>query len=138
MLAQARHRPVKKRMTRVRTICCLRACLLALFVAAQLAGVVPLIYDHTLNVFETAPVAGYSHARVGSSIVATDADHHHGILDLHDQCCALHTLAGPLPHVVTGAPVEFAGVPMAPAEAIALVDGGPIPLDHPPRPLPQI
>ena len=44
-------------MTRVRTIRCLRACLMVLFVVAQVAGVVPLICDHTLNVYETAPVA---------------------------------------------------------------------------------
>jgi len=48
-------------MTFVRTIRCLRASLLALFVVAQVAGVVPLIYDHTLNVYETAPVIAHRH-----------------------------------------------------------------------------
>jgi hypothetical protein len=51
-------------MTFVRTICWLRACVLGLFVVAQAAGVVPLIYDHTLNVYETAPVADHGHRQV--------------------------------------------------------------------------
>jgi len=40
-------------MTIVRTIRCVRAGLMALFVVAQVAGVVPLICDHTLNVYES-------------------------------------------------------------------------------------
>src|SRR5262249_15108137 len=60
------------RMTLFRTIRRLRVCLLALFVMAQIAGVVPLIYDHTLNVFETTPVAGHTHVHVATSIVARD------------------------------------------------------------------
>lgn len=108
-------------MTFVRTIRCLRASLLALFVVAQVAGVVPLIYDHTLNVYETAPVAAHGHAHVKPTVANPDADHHHGALDLQDQCCALHTLAGPLPHVIrflclctvrrwTGTPCQTAAI----------------------------
>jgi hypothetical protein len=121
-----------------RTIRCFRACILALFVVAQVAGVVPLMYDHTLNVFETTPVAGHSHIHIGHSIVAPDSDHHHGVLDLHDQCCALHTLAGPLPRIADAVPAELAGMRMIPVAAIALSDGAPILIDRPPRPLPQI
>ena len=124
-------------MTFLRTIR-LRACLLALFVAAQLAGIVPLIYDHTLNVFETAPVPGHSHVHNNSTIASPDTDHHHGVLDLHDQCCALHTLAGPLPQISNPAPAEFAGVRLMPVAAIALSDGVATPIDRPPRPLPHI
>src|ERR1700737_3859886 len=97
-----------------------RACLLALFTLAQFVGVIPLIYDHTLNVFETTPVAGHSHVHTGSSIAAPDSGHHHGVLDLHDQCCALHTLAGPLPQISNPTPVEFAGVRLMPVALIAL------------------
>ena len=126
-------------MTLFRTIRCFRVCLLALFVAAQVAGVVPLIYDHTLNVFETTPVPGHSHVHVKSTIAATpDADHHHGVLDLHDQCCALHVLAGPLPVTVNAAPFQFAGVRIVPAAVIARAQGGPDLLDRPPRPMPLI
>src|ERR1700730_6549992 len=59
-------------MTFVRTIRCLRASLLALFVVAQVAGVVPLIYDHTLNVYETAPVAAHGHAHVKPTVANPD------------------------------------------------------------------
>src|SRR5258708_36835628 len=93
----------------VRTIYWLRACVLGLFVVAQVAGVVPLIYDHTLNVYETAPVAAHGHRQVKSTAVNPDADHHHGLLDLHDQCCALHTLAGPLLQTAEHGPGAFVG-----------------------------
>src|ERR1700720_4042922 len=123
-------------MTFVRTIRCLRAFLLALFVVAQVAGVIPLIYDHTLNVYETAPVAAHGHAHVKPTVANPDADHHHGALDLHDQCCALHTLAGPLPPVIDAAPVAFASVRIAPDESITLAGANPGVLDRPPRPVP--
>jgi hypothetical protein len=125
-------------MTFVRTIRCLRTSLLALFVAAQVAGVVPLIYDHTLNVSETAPVIAHGHPRVKPTVTNPDADHHHGALDMHDQCCALHTLAGPLPHVIAAASVVFASVRIVPDELIAPTGGNPGVLDRPPRPLPLI
>ena len=114
---------------RSQTIRSFRGYLLALFVVAQVAGVVPLMYDHTLNVFETTPVAGHTHILVGSGIAAPDGDHHHGILGLHDQCCALHTLAGPLPQIAITAPVELSGVRMMPTASFALTEGVPILID---------
>lgn len=122
----------------VRTIRCVRACLLALFVAAQVAGVVPVIYDHTLNVFETTPVAGHSHIHVKGAVATPDADHHHGVLDLHDQCCALHTLAGPLPVALNTAPTRLAGMRIVPVAVTALAQGDSNRLDRPPRPVPPI
>jgi hypothetical protein len=123
-------------MKQLRTICCLRACLVALFVAAQVVGVVPLICDHTLNVYEAAPVAAHRHLPIKSTVTDPDADHHHGVLGLHDQCCALHTLAGPLPHVFDTAPVDFASVGIVPDKVIALAGGSPGVLDRPPRSVP--
>jgi len=122
-------------MTFVRTICWLRACVLGLFVVAQGAGVVPLIYDHTLNVYETVPVAAHGHRQVKPTAANPDADHHHGLLDLHDQCCALHTLAGPLPHVADVRPADFVSLRIAPAEVIGLTGDKPNLLDRPPKPL---
>ncbi len=119
----------------VRTIRCLRASLLALFVVAQVAGVIPLLYDHTLNVYETAPVAAHGHAHVKPTVANPDADHHHGVIDLHDQCCALHALAGPLPHAIVVARAEFASVRIVPDVLIALAGGNPGVLDRPPRPV---
>jgi len=120
------------------TIRWFRACLLAVFVTGQVAGVIPLIYDHTLNVFETTPVAGHAHVHLASDVASPDRDHHHGVLDLHDQCCALHTLAGPLPYGVDAAPVAFVGVRMVPVAAIFLAQRDPVLPDRPPRLLPLI
>jgi len=125
-------------MNLVRTTRRLRGCLLALFVIAQTAGVVPLIYDHTLNEYEFAPVTSHQHAHAQPTVAYPDADHHHGILDLHDQCCALHTLAGPLPTILVAAPAERAGAPMALRMAIVLAQKRPILLDRPPKSLPLI
>src|SRR6266849_2390786 len=121
----------KIRMTFFQTIRSFRGYLLALFVVAQVTGVVPLMYDHTLNVFETTPVAGHTHILVGSGIAAPDGDHHHGILGLHDQCCALHTLAGPIPQIAITAPAEFSGVRMMPTASFAIAEGVPILIDRP-------
>jgi hypothetical protein len=129
----------------LRTIRWLRAWLTAMFVVAQAGGIAPLIYDHTLNLFETTPVAGHVHVQVaathhgGTSVVQVaepDADHHHGMLDLHDQCCALHTLAGPLPQPLMATPVVLAVATFAPEDAILIAPGDPTRLERPPRPLP--
>jgi len=125
-------------MMSVRVIRCLRACLLGLFVAAQIAGVVPLLYDHTLNVVETVPVSAHHHRHVEPTATNPDADHHHGLLGLHDQCCALHMLTGPLPAMPDTSQVEFALARLAPDELIAPTGGMPGLLDRPPKPLPLI
>lgn len=117
---------------------CLRRWLLGLFVVAQVAGIVPLIYDHTLNVFETAPVAGHVHVHPANNSAAPDADHHHGRIDLHDQCCALHTLTGPLPYAVDLAPGYLTGEQIVAAVAYAPADRTRGRLDRPPKPSPLI
>src|ERR1700720_4320064 len=123
-------------MTFLRAIRCVRLSLLAFFVLAQVAGVVPLIYDHTLNVYETVPVSAHAHAHVKATITEPDALPHHGALCRRDQCCALHTLSGPLPHVADAAPVNFAGVLIVPEQPAALIGTDPVSLDRPPKPLP--
>jgi hypothetical protein len=112
-----------------------RSWLLGLFVLAQLAGIVPLIHDHTLNVFETAPIAGHIHVQLANNNAAPDADHHHGWIDLHDQCCALHTLAGPLPGVFDLAPGHLLGERIVAAVANAPADSDRGRLDRPPKAL---
>ena len=123
-------------MALVRTIRWLRASLLALFALEQIAGVVPLLHDHTLNVYEAVPVAAHAHAHAKPTVANPDADHHHGALDLHDQCCALHTLAGPLPHIIDAIAVGFVSVRIRSDELIALTGDDPAVLDRPPRPVP--
>jgi len=123
-------------MMLVRPVQRLRAFLLAIFVVAQIAGVVPLLYDHTLNVYETTPVAAHKHPHVAPTAAHPDADHHHGALDLHDQCCTLHMLAAPLPQASGVARVDFASVPIFAVELTALSGSNPAVLDRPPKPLP--
>jgi hypothetical protein len=126
-----------QRTTFVRTIHNLRAVLLGLFVLAQVAGVIPLIYEHTLNVFETVPVKAHGHPHVRPDIEHPDADHHHGALDLHDQCCALHnSLTGPLPNVIEAAPVGLMTMRVASYDLVALAGSDPPVPDRPPRPVP--
>ena len=124
------------RMSYARTIRWLRTCLVGLFALAQIAGVSPLIYEHTLNVFDAAQADG-DHDHVTPT--APGADHHHGILDVHDQCCALHTLAGPLPGVADVALANLSlSVRIAPAALVASADTYPGRLDRPPKPMPLI
>ena len=116
----------------------LRRLLTGLYLAAQVAGVVPLIHDHTLNIFETTPIAGHVHVHLASNTAQPDADHHHGLIDFHDQCCAIHSLSGPLPPAIAVAPAETAGIPVSPAPLIARVGFHPARLDRPPKSLPLI
>jgi hypothetical protein len=78
------------------------------------------------------------HPHVKPTVTNPDADHHHGALDLHDQCCALHTLAGPLPNSINAAPLDFAGVRIVPELLIKLTSTNPVDFDRPPKPLPVV
>jgi hypothetical protein len=121
-------------MTLVRTIRCLRASLLAIFVVARVMGVIPLLHDHTLNVYEAAPVAAHNHPHVHPTFAHPDADHHHGALGLHDQCCTLHTLTAPLPQTTGVVRVHFASEPIFAVELTVPSGGNPTVLDRPPKP----
>jgi hypothetical protein len=120
-------------MTLAWAIRCLRALLPVLFLTAQIAGVLPLLHDHTLNVYETTPVASHQHGNVTATAAQLDADHHHGVLDLHDQCCALHALSGPLPHMPSAPPMILLSIKIAPPALRALIGLQPTALDRPPR-----
>jgi len=78
-------------MTFVRAIDWLRASLLALFVVAQVAGVIRLIYDHTLNVFEATPVMGHGWRQElsTSSTIAQCLKLEHEIHDTASMLCIL-------------------------------------------------
>ena len=64
----------------------LRSWLLGLYIAAQVIGFAPLIYQHTLNVYKAVPVAG--RAELASGTTQHEPDHHNGFIDSHDQCCS--------------------------------------------------
>jgi hypothetical protein len=56
------------RMSYARTIRWLRTWLVGLFALAQIAGVSPLIYEHTLNVFDAAQT-GVDHGHVSPAVL---------------------------------------------------------------------
>jgi hypothetical protein len=116
-------------------VCALRSLLLGLFLVAQPAGVIPLMYDHTLNVYETTPVAGHNHAHPAGHSTQPDADHHHGVINFQDQCCTIDTMSGPMPSSISIALVETAPIQASPAELIASVTCHPARLDRPPKSL---
>ncbi len=114
----------------------LRSWLLGLYIVAQVVGIVPLVRDHTLNIYKTMPVAGQVHVHLPSNAGQPDADHHHGLIDFNDLCCAIHSLSGPLPPAVSVARGETAKIAVSPAELIALVSWHPARVDRPPKLLP--
>jgi hypothetical protein len=123
-------------MSSARTIGRLRAIVVGLFALAQFACVSPLICQHTLDVLVAAQ-AGGDHGRFAPAAPGAD-HHHHGILDMHDQCCAFHALAGPLPAIADVALANPLSVRVAPRALAALADADPGRLDRPPKPTPLI
>jgi len=114
----------------------LRSWVLGLYVAAQVIGLVPLIYEHTLDVYKAVTVAGHVQATGGKT--QQDSDGHHGLNGSHDQCCAIHSLTGPLAPMVTLALVETAAIRVSPPQLAALVSWHSARLDRPPKSLPLV
>jgi hypothetical protein len=105
--------------------------LLGLFLIAQLAGVVPVMFDHAVHVFESQPAVASAHDHSASS---RHGDHRHGIADVKDECCSLHHhLAGVLPFTVRAVSISFAAVRMVVPPARALASADPILLERPPK-----
>jgi hypothetical protein len=80
---------------------------------------VPLIYKHMLNIYKEVPMAGY--AQLSSGATQHDSDRQHGLIGFHDECCAIHSLAGPLSPAISLALEECATTRVSPAELVALV-----------------
>jgi hypothetical protein len=105
--------------------------LLGLFLIAQLAGVVPVMFDHAVHVFESQPALSGAHDH---SAPGRHGDHRHGIADVKDECCSLHHhLAGVLPFAVRAVAISFAAVLMVAPPARALASADPILLERPPK-----
>jgi len=115
-----------------RTIRSLVPWLIGLFLAAQLAGVVPFEYIHPTPALAHAAAHEHDHGSVGHK-------HHHDGTEqdgaIADQCCALHSLAGVLSLLDASIPSDLIGHPMAAelTEHISGIDAGR--LDRPPKPL---
>jgi hypothetical protein len=118
-------------VVRVRIV---RSWVFGLYIVAQVIGLVPLIHEHTLDVYKAVAVAG--HATGGKT--QQNSDGRHGINDSHDQCCAIHSLTGPLASMVTLALVETAAIRVSPPQMAALVSWHSARLDRPPKSLPLV
>jgi hypothetical protein len=114
----------------------LRSWVLGLYIAAQVLGLVPLIYEHTLDVYKAVNAA--SHVQATSGKTQHDSDRHRGLSDSHDKCCAIHSLTGPLAPAVSLALVETAAMRVSPAELVALISWHSARLDRPPKALPLV
>ena len=82
------------------------------------------------------PIAG--HVQLSSGTTQHDSDRQRGLIDSHDQCCAIHSLTGPLAPTVSLAPVESAPLRVSPADLVALVGWHSARLDRPPKVLPPV
>jgi hypothetical protein len=106
--------------------------LLGLFMIAQVAGVVPLFFDHAVHVYESQQAISGSHDH---SLPGRHGDHRHGVADVKDECCSLAHLAGVLPFKPDAVPIGFADMAMVAPRANPLTDTSPLRLDRPPKPL---
>jgi len=105
--------------------------LVGLFLIAQIAGVVPLMFDHTLHSFEGQPTtAAHDHGAPGKH-----GDHRHGVGDVKDECCTLYHLVGVLPLTITQALAGSIKVRVAALPPDTLVTAAPDRLDRPPKSL---
>jgi hypothetical protein len=114
----------------------LRSWLLGLYIAAQVIGLLPLIYEHTSNIYKDLPIAG--HVQLSSNTAQDNSERQHGLIGFHDECCAIYSLAGPLPPAVSLALEECATMRVSPAELVALVSWHSARLDRPPKAPPLV
>jgi hypothetical protein len=119
---------------------CFGPLLLALFVLAQVAGVVPLIRTHIQHALETEQEIAADLGQKGS----TDHVHHHharhdngphehGANDPNDQCCTLHHhLAGVIPIASLASQRDLRlSIIVVPRRSLAGID--PRTLERPPK-----
>ena len=105
--------------------------LFCLFLVAQIGGVTSLVYVDVIH--EYGHVEATEVATVSEAKQAQPHQHHPGVHDEHDQCCALHHgLIGTLPQ--SFAQAEKIGVqPILELAPTVLVSTTPARLDRPPR-----
>jgi hypothetical protein len=109
----------------------LRRWLLGLYLIAQAAGVFPVLCGHMLINCETT--LGVAESHFANDNGRHEANHHDGVLDCRDRCCAIHSLTGLLPPIASLALIEREAAPVAPAASAALVSWHPSRLERPPK-----
>jgi hypothetical protein len=104
---------------------------LGLFLLAQIAGVMPVMFDHAVHVFESQPALADAHDH---GTPGRHGDHRHGVGDVKDECCALHHhLAGLIPVPIPGAALSLAPARLVAPRLRTLESADPILLDRPPK-----
>jgi hypothetical protein len=108
-----------------------RPWLLGLFLIAQIAGVVPVMFDHAGHVFESQPALADAHDH---SAPSRHGDHRHGIGDMKDECCCLHHhLAGVIPVTMPIAVFTLIAVLLVAPPSRTIASADPILLERPPK-----
>lgn len=132
-------------MTRLRRFRRLAAGLVAMFVFAQFAGVVPrsAVAEPSAAVAASAHSSARAHEcalhHSAAGLAEQDTSSHgrsadqHGIMS--DQCCALHLLAGVVPLVTTATPADLATSALVSSPTDTGAGLGAPPLYRPPRSL---
>jgi len=105
--------------------------LLGLFLLAQLAGVVPVMFDHAVHVFESQPALADAHDH---SAPGRHGDHRHGVGDVTDECCSLHHhLVGIVHFPTPTAAFLLTAVLLVVPPLRTLASADPILLERPPK-----
>jgi hypothetical protein len=119
----------------LRRVQSVRALLTALFVATQVIGVVPLLCDHTKEIYQRAVAFTAAPSEAIPANAASDRIDPDG--DLDDDCCALHSLAGPLPNVTSITADDLVNPQVLPKPASPLAERHSRVLERPPKHTPS-
>ena len=104
---------------------------LGLFLVAQIVGIVPVMFDHSVHVFESQPALADAHDHTAPG---RHGDHRHGIGDVKDECCALHHhFAGIIPITAPTVTFTLTAVRVVASPLRALASADPILLERPPK-----
>src|SRR5262249_50935847 len=105
--------------------------LLGLFLFAHIAGIVPVMFDHAVHVFESQAPAAEVHHR---SAFHRHGDHRHSVADVQDECCVLHHhLAGVVPLTMPEAVFTLIAASLTAPPLRTLTSVDPILLERPPK-----
>jgi hypothetical protein len=105
--------------------------LLGLFLIAQLVGIVPVMFDHAVHVFESQPALAGAHDH---SAPGRHGDHRHGVGDVKDECCSLHHhLVGIVHFPIPTAAFLLTAVLLVVPPLRTLASADPILLERPPK-----
>jgi hypothetical protein len=104
---------------------------LGLFLVAQIVGIVPVMFDHAVHVFESQPALADAHDH---SAPGRHGDHRHGVGDVKDECCALHHhMVGVIPFMARVVAFSLPALPFVAPPLRTLASADPALLERPPK-----